>query len=683
MRRHAVVVAAFIVVVAMTIGTSAGQPPSEHPMWRTTVPANGSDDSPLTRDVVTQVIASGANHLQFYQASSDGLFRRVSIKWTSSAGPGPSADDHEIVLDDGRRFLVQRPLIGTDPVGLVIHLSFNFFLPRESLPRELLDPAKDPDRSALATAARMIAEALSTAAQAAGGDGLSGEFSSTFKPIVQVVREHTNDPRIVEQRLAGEEMARALENDEKMEKWAKELEEKLLGKTISTGECTDPNMLRLKDWIRRMQELNRKAAELGEGWIFKEALEASPEYREIRAAREAMMREAMIKKSLTGSSSAASAAAHQGAQVGASHSGRGMRGLDIAFAAIQLKTILEEQIAFKERVAALRRCHQNPTHPLAQKAKADDPAYESVEKALDAVDFEVDAVSAMREGAASLNAGAGSDLPLVGGIMTGLMGEVEDSLLKERLEESLASIEKCVVRCTCAGKPDLQPANSPEPNFTPAQEEPNFTPAQEKPFTQGPVAGQYTKARPAEPPPPGPVCRPLSHAFVKYTHFWDGSGCVGGTWCSTTTETRVFSASADLKYVEESGHAARYEGSGTGRMGEVKIDNVNPTPGCPQGKKSEIVTEGHGAVLFTAGFADGETQSQSSSPEDTVTVDLAVQQVSQGDVQECGEDKSFTNQNNDIHYSCDFYNVDLTGPGIYVVPPAIADGSGSCTLMLY
>jgi hypothetical protein len=55
----------------------------------------------------TSATVSADNRITFAQATPDGL-RDVTIVWARGPAPRPAADDREVTMADGRRFVAQR-----------------------------------------------------------------------------------------------------------------------------------------------------------------------------------------------------------------------------------------------------------------------------------------------------------------------------------------------------------------------------------------------------------------------------------------------------------------------------------------------------------------------------------------------------------------------------------------------
>lgn len=98
MIRTTVVTAAILTTVAALGGIRMGQAQSP-----------GAAAAP--RDVVTKVMADEPGRVNFVQATGSGVYREVTITWAPSPTARTSADEQEIVLDDGLRFVVQRASI--------------------------------------------------------------------------------------------------------------------------------------------------------------------------------------------------------------------------------------------------------------------------------------------------------------------------------------------------------------------------------------------------------------------------------------------------------------------------------------------------------------------------------------------------------------------------------------------
>lgn len=440
------------------------------------------------------------------------------------------------------------------------------------------------------------------------------------------------------------------------------------------GYCLQFETHEAKEWVKKMRELNRQAAELGEGWLQQGALNASPEYRAVQAQRAALLAQDNAARGRI-----------LNEVVTARKAGRYMRGADAAFAALQMKRIEDQRQAFKERLAALRRCHQNPTNPLTQKAKEEDRAtYDKIEQALDVVDVEVEAVSGVRLGASGVNAALGSELGPVGAAMTGALSEVEDELLEQGLEDSIASLEKCVVKC-CGEKaaPSAVPSN--ETNFTPgvAAAPPTFTPGPRRPSQ-----------------PPSAACKPPSHADVTYRHHSESSGCTAlgaATICGVRSTDTMYAGGADLRAVvttnpDGSTDFEGYEGEGRVNILIADDEKTSGLGSCPSGESTYVVTTGgaklnvraHPTIdnLITGGVDTGGMDRNTSVVEvfldnDPVHVETTAQS--------CGEDRSSSGQNVSGTYSCHFYGVDLTTAGTYKQDKSEPGNgaTGSCILTIY
>lgn len=449
--------ALFGLQMVIAAGAAAADPSQEEPIWRSTVPVSYAGNDRKSRDVVTRVNSNTTERIQFEQATSDDIYRTVTITLAPSARPKVSNGNHQVVLDDGRRFLVQRPSISTVPAGPGYAISFDFYLPRANLTPDLASAVATRDGRLLAALVRLIGDAVMTSALAEGDNGWSGSFTD------------------VKTQLGGQSAAR---RDIRYEaRRAMEESGRLTG-----GYCRTFEIHEAKDWVRRIREVNQQLAELGEGRLQQSELDANPAYRETRSRRDALMAEDRASRARI----AASARGARGQSATTSSA-------DATSAYVQLNKIADDKHAFKERVAALRRCHQNPTEPTAIKAKNEnDPGYQgyqAVNEALDAVDLQINIESGMRETASSINAAAAAGLAGVGTALTGILGEIEDALLRQSMEEAIAAIEKCIVRCRPCGS-DAAGASAARTTVgtgSPPPAERNFTPGPEQNFTPGPA----------------------------------------------------------------------------------------------------------------------------------------------------------------------------------------------------
>jgi hypothetical protein len=471
--------ALFSLQVVFAHGAAAADVPEEEPIWSSTVPVSYTGNDRQSRDVVTQVISNSTEGIQFEQATSDDIYRTVTITLAPSAGPKASNENHQVVLDDGRRFLVQRPSVSTVPAGPGYAISFDFYLPHASLRPDLGRAVTARDEWSPGALVRLLGDAIVATAVAQGNSGWAGSFTDVKTQLGG--RPSARRDIRYEARRAMEEAGRP-----------------------TGGYCLMFELNEAKDWVRRIREINQQLSELGEGRLQQSQLDANPAYREARSRRDALMAEDRAARARI----AADAARRRSAEA-ASARGRSSTtsSLDAMSAYVQLNKIADDKRAFKERVAALRRCHQNPTEPTAIKAKnVNDPGYQgyqAVNEALDAVDLQIDIESEMREAASSINTVAATGLAGVGAAVTGILGEIEDGLLRQSMEEAIASIEKCIVRCrpcesdaaTAAAAHTTVSAGLPPPA------ERNFTPGLEQNFTPGP-AGRVPSIPTAE------VCRP-------------------------------------------------------------------------------------------------------------------------------------------------------------------------------
>ncbi len=125
MVRTTVVTAAILTTIAGLGGIGMGQ-------------AQFPGPATAPRDVVTKVVADDPGRVNFVQATRSGVYREVTITWAPAQTPGTSADAQEIVLDDGLRFVVQRASIEPVYSGAGFKISFDFFMPKESVPPPLI-----------------------------------------------------------------------------------------------------------------------------------------------------------------------------------------------------------------------------------------------------------------------------------------------------------------------------------------------------------------------------------------------------------------------------------------------------------------------------------------------------------------------------------------------------------------
>jgi hypothetical protein len=605
----------------------------------------GAVDPDDAAGIATRVEADAGEQVRFVQATPEGLYRHVSIAWASSTAPEPADDDREVELADGRRFIVRNALISLEPSGAGYRIAFDFFIPAENVPPAAVASRRDRDDSFLAAALERIDEALTATLIAAPGDSFSGSFTD--------VRTHVRS-QSVPRRDVRYEARRAMEES---------------GRTAG-GYCTAFEVRQASDWVRRMREVNQRLSELGEGRVSQSQLDSNPAYREAQAAHRSLMAEDQAARGRI----ARDAAARRGGRAGAEGAG----------AAFQNMMIDAQTRAFMERLAALRRCHQNPTNPLAQKAKNDDPAYQKVEEALDAVEMEISGLSGMREAAVSINAAAGSQLGTVGAAMTGVIADVEDAMLKQMIEDSLASIEKCIVRCDpCSNQPASSPGSTQ--TFTPGPgsgSEPNYTPGPDQLFTPGP-------ARPSQPQPDSAaaaVCKPPTRADVVYRTYRAVSGC-SPVGCGTHVIETTWAGGVDLRYVPDD---EGWEGRGTITYGYYEDLQMNKgVPYCPAGETSTIQASGRPSLVIRVQPTIAQTvtggNDTSGMPENTSVVEVVAgseptdRLSKETKAQSCGQDKSRADELTGPGTECHFYIADLMKPGIYIMDV----NDGRCTLSIY
>jgi len=110
-----------------------------------------------------------------------------------------------MTLPDGRRVVVRHPLITPRDDGLGYTISFGYFLPHASVPWQWMARANVPRKSVLATAARLISDAVISAAVAQGDEGLSGTVVGTVRSNqpVQTFRDAVRQRMEAEGRPSG------------------------------------------------------------------------------------------------------------------------------------------------------------------------------------------------------------------------------------------------------------------------------------------------------------------------------------------------------------------------------------------------------------------------------------------------------------------------------------------------
>jgi hypothetical protein len=106
MRRSATLLLALLTSIAVGVVIYAIQPHQGSPQAGADGPV---DDLP---GFATSVTVSADNRITFAQATPDGL-RDVTIVWARGPAPRPAADDREVTMADGRRFVAQRLAITT------------------------------------------------------------------------------------------------------------------------------------------------------------------------------------------------------------------------------------------------------------------------------------------------------------------------------------------------------------------------------------------------------------------------------------------------------------------------------------------------------------------------------------------------------------------------------------------
>jgi len=106
--------------------------------------------------------------------------------------------------------------------------------------------------------------------------------------------------------------------------------------------------------------------------------------------------------------------------------------------ALRMADIDADSRRWQERLRALRDCAENPTNAVARRAMREDPNYRRATlDRIEAAELEQTFTTNARRFAATTNAGAGAVFSLLGSAGTGLIGEVEDSLLERTMKRNI------------------------------------------------------------------------------------------------------------------------------------------------------------------------------------------------------------------------------------------------------
>ena len=515
---------------------------------------------------------------------------------------------------------------------------YEFFIPREVLPADLqhlADGVKQLGWANPTSPLRRLRDFLSPTAFAQGDPGVSGTFAET-RVAPPPPPQHDSMLEIARQD--------ALRNG-RINNNVAELERRLIGQTISTGACADPEIVSARDFVRRAREVAEAEQRFRNMTDAQRA--ASAEYQQVAARRAAIDSELRQFARNLGRSpgpfsapSGSSSAPASPGPASPSPSGSGAPrvssaprvaprptsggAVSAALTAARLAQVEADSRRWKARIAALRACAKNPTSPLARQAMTEDPNYQAATLGqIEAAEVEEAFITNARRATATFNGMASAALRLTGGLGIGVLDAIEESVLKQSMEETLASIEKCITLC------DL--AQTMTATFT---------------FSK-------TDAQ---------------------------SGCAA-TECEQSDHVTNFTGTATLKLNNQEG----YEGRGVGQYRDTFTTKRTLSRG-PCGTESWTnVTAGESPLSVKAYFSTDNTATgglQTGRRKRTV-VEIVVNgeglsYSSQG--KDCSRSWNETHANGSISFDCHFYDVDLKATGTYSVRKDREEQGGLCTL---
>ena len=255
--------------------------------------------------------------------------------------------DIEIVLDDGHQVFVRNPAGTPTENGLGYSISFDFYLPAASRPDMNASLAS---RSPLGVALRqLLGSTFVSSAWAAGNDGLSSSFTDVKTYVKEINAPKQGFREALREREVHEGRARL-------------------------EACFQYEVQKAQDWVKRLQQWQAKADSSGLKGVPGRDISSAPEHAEIKAEW----------KQLYGEALEADARAYWKSipqEVRDKYSKSRMEGVDYMMTKDQID--LDKQ-AWKDRIAALHRCHENPTAPTAIRAKQEnDPGRKQISEALD------------------------------------------------------------------------------------------------------------------------------------------------------------------------------------------------------------------------------------------------------------------------------------------------------------
>lgn len=613
----------------------------QEPRAEKITPGSVTDYIDETTGVVTRVFPGTASSFNFLQATATGGGRDVVAQLTPIEHFEPKDTDDEISLRTGD-IVITTPYIRLSPDSYTI--SYRFHIPRDVLPEDLQHLATLPNVAAANPLQKLIGWVAPTLL-ANEGAGVSGVVSQTYVPNTAVNNAGSQAPRQFPPDAEYEQYRKwyqhEAERGARAEAQVVELERRLIGQTLTTGRCTDPQIAAARDYVQRARDLADDEIRFGRLTPAQQA--ASGQGSELatrRTAIDAELRSSSRTTAPSGSSAPPAAAAPPGAAAPAgSSSGTAARtaaggartvvrvaGNTAAgvSSALTLADIEADSERWRKRLRDLRECADNPTNPTARRARTEDPNYNRATRdRIRAGEMEEQFVTNTRRTALTLNTGAGFVFRLLGSAAIGVMGEVEDSLLERSMEETMAGLEACVVQC------DLKRA---------------------------------------------------LQVSLRFVHTEGESGCFQSL-CTEWQRTANVASTATLMLV---GNQSGYEGTSQATFTSTyNATEKGPDPQCPTTTSTETV---NGALTMeakayfstdndqTGGLAVGRRKR--SVLEMRTTTGSMKGTASRN---ECGKVTNTATLYEENQFDCHFYDVDLKAGGTYTVFKDRNAKSGTCT----